>query len=108
MARREARERTRRRESEERVHTEPLAGGEVVGGRAEGVTAEQHLLLGPPERDLAPEPVPRDRHEDERRPGDALERPLAAGDTETRRRRAPGAAAPRTLPKEHIRTAGLP
>ena len=44
----------RRQEAEERVHAKPLAGCAEVGRGAEGVGADEHAALGPPERHLFP------------------------------------------------------
>ena len=56
-----------REESEEGVHAERLALRPEVAEAAEGVSANEHALLGEPEGDLSPEAALDDREDDERR-----------------------------------------
>jgi len=49
------------------MQAEPLARRAKVGDRSERVRADEHTLLGPPERDFLPDALARDREELERR-----------------------------------------
>ena len=102
MSRREAREHLRRREAKERVDAELLAAGAEVADRAERVAAEEHPLLRPPERHLAPDPVAGDRRRVERRTRNALERHDVVRHAEPRREG--GAVAP--VPVEELDHSG--
>ena len=84
VLRREAGERPRRDEAQKRMDAEHLAAGAEIADGAESVAAEQHALLLPPQRDLAPQPVPRDRNGVEGRARDALERRLVVRHAEPR------------------------
>src|SRR5438309_4880991 len=84
------------------MHAEQLAGRDEVAHRPERVAAQEHLLLRPPQRDLAPEAVPHDRDRVERRAGDALEGRLVERDAEPPGER--GAVAP--VPVEELDHAG--
>lgn len=73
---------SRRPRTEERVEPDRLARRDEVAERPERVGGDEHSLLRPPERDLAPEAVPDDRAELERRAGNPVERRLVHGDAE--------------------------
>ena len=56
----------RRRETQEWMHCETLPAREEVRRRPEHIRADEHVPLGPPERDLVPEAAADDRNEGER------------------------------------------
>jgi DNA polymerase (family X) len=81
----EAAERSsRREEAEQWVDAERLVARPEVAEAPERICADENLLVSEPDRNLAPEPTPDDRHDDERCAGDVRERRLVVRDAEAR------------------------
>ena len=75
---------SRREEAEQWVDAERLVARPEVAEAPERIRADEYLLVSEPDRNLAPEPTPDDRHDDERCAGDVHERRFVVRDAEAR------------------------